>query len=140
MQEAQAKRRQSQNDLRVLDALRCASGPQTAYQILGQLKKHGVTGPTTVYRALHRLVADGTVHRIETLNAYVVCTHPEHRAAPTFVICEQCNLVTEINDNKIDAHLRQRTCKVGVVFKTASIEIRGTCATCLPKLPVKTRP
>ena len=105
-----------------------------------RLKKHGVSGPTTVYRALHRLILDGTVHRIETLNAYVVCTHPEHRAAPTFVICEQCNLVTEINDNKIDAHLRQRTCKVGVVFKTASIEIRGTCATCLPKLPVKTRP
>ena len=140
LQEAQTTRGQSQNNLRVLYALQRANGPLTAYQILDRLKKHGVSGPTTVYRALHRLILDGTGHRIETLNAYVVCTHPEHRAAPTFVICEQCNLVTEINDNKIDAHLRQRTCKVGVVFKTASIEIRGTCATCLPKLPVKTRP
>ena len=135
MQEAQAKRRQSQNDLRVLDALRCASGPQTAYQILGQLKKHGVTGPTTVYRALHRLVADGTVHRIEALNAYVICTHPVHGTATMFIICELCNIVTEICDDRISAQLRQSTRNTGIAFKAASIEIRGTCANCLSEQP-----
>jgi len=135
MQEAQAKRRQSQNDLRVLDALRCARGPQTAYQILGQLKKHGVLGPTTVYRALHRLVADGTVHRIEALNAYVICTHPVHGTATMFIICELCNIVTEICDDRIGAQLRQSTRKTGIAFKAASIEIRGTCANCLSVQP-----
>ena len=139
LQEARATRRLSENNLRVLYALQRANGPLTAYQILDRLKKHGVSGPTTVYRALHSLVLDGTVHRIETLNAYVVCTHPAHRAAPTFVVCEQCNLVTEINDEIIDAHLRQRAGKVGVVFKAASIEIRGTCSNCLPKLPMEAK-
>ena len=67
LQEARATRGLSENNLRVLYALQRANGPLTAYQILDRLKKHGVSGPTTVYRALHSLVLDGTVHRIETL-------------------------------------------------------------------------
>lgn len=139
LQEAMAKRRKSQNCLHVLHALQHANGPLTAYQILDRLKKHGVSGPTTVYRALQRLVLEGAVHRIETLNAYVVCAHPEHKAAPTFVICEQCNLVTEICDDRICAGLGQRTDAFGGAFKAESIEIRGTCADCLSEHPRKAR-
>ena len=35
--------------------------------------------PQTVYRSLDRLIADGQAHRLELLNAFVACRHPEPR-------------------------------------------------------------
>ena len=139
MQEPKAKRRQTQNDTRVLHSLRQANRPMTAYQILDQLKKFGVSGPTTDYRALQRLVADGTVHRIEALNAYVVCSRSAHGAAPTFIICEQCNLVTELCDDRLGEQLTKSATNAGAVFKALSIEIRGTCAACFTGQPEEAR-
>ena len=47
--------------------------PLTAYEILEKLRPKGVSAPTTVYRALDKLVASAKVHRIESLNAFVAC-------------------------------------------------------------------
>src|SRR5256885_11218862 len=62
---------------RVLDTLRQAGAPLTAYALLDQLRDHGLTAPTQVYRALDKLAEQGVVHRLESLNAYVCCSHPD---------------------------------------------------------------
>jgi Fur family zinc uptake transcriptional regulator len=60
----------------VLALILAAPEPLGAYALLEQLRGQGrKTGlaPTTVYRALEFLLAQGLVHRIERLNAYVGC-------------------------------------------------------------------
>ena len=68
--------RTSSNDVKILRVLRSAKSPMSAYAILGAVQNTRITAPTTVYRALSRLIADGAVHRLESLNAYVACRAP----------------------------------------------------------------
>jgi len=51
--------------------------------------------PPVVYRALDFLVRNGLAHRIERLNAYTACAHPDHAHAPAFLICRSCRTVAE---------------------------------------------
>ena len=59
------------NHQQVLQLLKSARSPMTAYEILDAVRKKGITAPPTVYRALARLQEDGMVHRLESINAYV---------------------------------------------------------------------
>ena len=63
----------------VYDALRTLNRPMSAYQVLDQVREHGISAPPTVYRALEQLVEQGRVHRLESMNAYVACCDPEHQ-------------------------------------------------------------
>ena len=85
-------------------------------------------------RALDKLLEFGLVHRLESINAFVACAHPEEgchaHGITAFTICETCGKVTEFHDHMIEERLkgfaRDRNFKTG---KT-TIEIRGTCAGC----------
>lgn len=118
------------NDLLVLCALKRANGPLTAYQILDHLKGDGISGPPTVYRALDKLINQGLVHRIETLNAYVPCREYQHCTRPAFAICEQCGTVSEFSDSLMQTRLQQITEQMGFGVRAGSIEVRGSCAGC----------
>ncbi|MDX2494940.1 MAG: hypothetical protein QNK27_08275, partial [Desulfuromusa sp.] len=52
--------------------------PIGAYEVLEGLQQDGRAAPPTVYRALDFLLDLGLVHRINSLNAYVGCIHPEY--------------------------------------------------------------
>ena len=80
-----------------------------AYDIVEMI---GDVKPMTVYRALDFLSAQGLVHRIESLNAYVPCV--EHHCAhkdSQYLICEKCESITELHnhaiDHKIDEELKK---------------------------------
>ncbi|HTT83499.1 MAG TPA: hypothetical protein VMF67_08455 [Rhizomicrobium sp.] len=60
----------------VFAALRKNAKPLTACQILDWPWSRGVSAPPAVYWALVRLMEDGHAHRLESLNAFVTCTHP----------------------------------------------------------------
>ncbi|MGE0755142.1 MAG: transcriptional repressor, partial [Alphaproteobacteria bacterium] len=57
----------------VFEVLQAESRPLSAYEILDRLKKQGVRSPPIVYRALEKLLADDSIHRVEQLNAYMAC-------------------------------------------------------------------
>ena len=80
---------------RVFEHLRHQSEALSAYQILDDLRGQGVTAATTVYRALHQLVASGRVHRIGSLKAFTVCADSRHAETPIFEICKECGDVNE---------------------------------------------
>ena len=63
------------NQQRVLATLQEASSPLSAYALLDRLREAGFGAPVQVYRALERLAEQGLVHRLESLNAYVSCSH-----------------------------------------------------------------
>ncbi|WP_417417337.1 Fur family transcriptional regulator [Hoeflea sp.] len=122
----------TKNQSLVFGALSRAEGPLSAYTILDQLRDDGFRAPLQVYRALDKLVETGMVHRLESLNAFVACRHPDCDSHETiaFAICETCGKVTEISDEALENRLRDLAREDGFTVKRAVVELRGLCAGC----------
>ncbi len=123
----------SQTQTRVLDLLSAAGRPLSAYDLLGKLRGEGVNAPPTVYRALDKLVREGLVHRIESLNAFVACSTPHHHDMATFAICDHCGLVTELTDRPLQDQLAAISGRSGFHATRMMVELRGHCAACAAK-------
>ncbi len=122
----------TKNQSLVFGALSRAEGPLSAYTILDQLRDDGFRAPLQVYRALDKLVETGMVHRLESLNAFVACSHPgcDSHQTIAFAICETCGKVTEISDEALEARLRELAGESGFTVKRAVVELRGVCTGC----------
>ena len=110
----------------ILAALKAAGQPKTAYELLDVCSGSAKIAPPQVYRALDKLVAQGLVHRIDSLKAYVACDHPGHGSVTAFQICDSCGLVSEAPAPKevLSSHDFQ--------VMNASVELHGLCASCKP--------
>src|SRR3546814_6225694 len=66
----------------------------------------GAAAPPTVYRALDFLLANGFIHKLESVNAFVACHHPStaQHSVP-FLICDRCHSATELEDLDVVAQL-----------------------------------
>lgn len=122
----------TKNEALVFKALIDSDCPLSAYTILDRLRKSGLRAPLQVYRALDKLVDLGMVHRLESLNAFVACRHPErdtHEMA-AFAICEKCGEVAELTSEKLAKQMRMIAKEVQFTPRTSAIELRGICAIC----------
>ncbi|MEM9277503.1 MAG: Fur family transcriptional regulator [Pseudomonadota bacterium] len=122
----------TKNQALVFDALSKADGPLSAYTILDVLREHGFRAPLQVYRAIDKLQELGLVHRLETLNAFVACTHPNCETHETiaFMICDTCGRVDEISDSMLAERLETISGKSGFSLKASTVELRGSCGKC----------
>lgn len=115
---------------RVLGYLREQSRPLSAYDILEGLRSEGVTASTTVYRALEKLLDDGLVHRIESLNAWMVCCGSHEGKTPVFAICDKCGKVTEYIDADFSHSIANLSQRIGFLPNHSVFEIHGRCSVC----------
>jgi len=117
---------------RVLELVWQSHRPLGAYDILGVLSE--VDGrraaPPTVYRALDFLLENGLVHRIASLNAFIGCSHPEHRHQGQFFICRACHSAIELELPSISAAIDAGASSVGVSVEGQTVEVVGLCASC----------
>ena len=122
----------TRNEALVFEALRAAGRPQKAYDILEALKPEGVRAPMTVYRALDGLVEKGRVHKLEGLNAFMLCEsdHSHEHVSHVFVICGRCGEAREIEDCDVEARVRDLASAHGFTLDDARLEISGICAQC----------
>ncbi|PSH54500.1 transcriptional repressor [Phyllobacterium brassicacearum] len=124
----------TKNQSLVFNALARADGPLSAYTILDQLRGDGFRAPLQVYRALDKLLDYGMIHRLESINAFVACSHPhEHNHSHgmiAFAICDKCGQVSEFSDDIITDRVRDWTTSHGFKQSKTTIEIRGVCANC----------
>lgn len=122
----------SPNDTDVLKTLETSRQPQSAYDILKLLKAGDlgrIKAPVQVYRSLEKLISQKLVHRIASMNAYIVCDHPHHDCEPGFFRCRTCGSVTEFNLSQAMDPLR---CLSGAPrVESINVEIEGTCQACL---------
>jgi Fur family zinc uptake transcriptional regulator len=103
-----------------------------AYDILEKLDtKDGSLTPPTVYRALEFLLAQGLVHKIESLNGFIGCTHPLNKHGCQFLICNSCGYVKEFCDDEVTKLIRKNTNLAGFSFTRHLLEVYGKCAYCL---------
>ncbi len=126
----------TRNHEHVYRVLRSAKGPMSAYQVLDQVREHGISAPPTVYRALDYLVDQGQVHRLESINAYVACSDPQHdHAVPVFAICSECGRIEELRGVGVRTAVEAQAAEIGFRMETATVELKGRCAKCAAALP-----
>ena len=112
--------------------LRRQDAPASAYHILDGLRDVGITAPPTVYRALGQLVARGLAHRVESLNAFVACSDPDHDDGNGFAICTDCGSVTEFSGETVRKALGDIARCQGFALDHATIELQCLCSSCRP--------
>ncbi|GAC1341237.1 MAG: zinc uptake transcriptional repressor Zur [Acetobacteraceae bacterium] len=133
-----ARRGARLTDLRrqVLGLILGAGAPIGAYELLDRLRPHRQgAAPPTVYRALEFLLAQGIIHRVERLSAFVSCLDQEahgleHEHRAQFLICGGCGQVTEIEDHAVEHALAEAARRSGFSISGATIEAEGRCAAC----------
>ncbi len=123
----------------VLELLCASSRPLTAYELLDRMRTGARSpAPPTIYRALDFLLAHGLVHKIESLHAYVGCTHPDHPHASQFLICADCGEVEELDDEAVVQSLQSAAKTTGFETRREVVELWGVCAQCARKAPTRT--
>lgn len=134
---ATAEARCSENGLRlteirrkVLELLLIEHKALGAYDLLERLAAEGWSRqPPVVYRALAFLTENGLAHKVERLNAYIACAHPDERHAPVFLICTRCDRVAE-GMAHLDTALGDVARETGFTVERAAIEAVGVCPAC----------
>ncbi|MGG6895823.1 MULTISPECIES: Fur family transcriptional regulator [Rhizobium] len=124
----------TKNQSLVFDVLTKAEAPLSAYTILDKLRDQGFRAPLQVYRALDKLLEYGVVHRLESINSFVACAHPNEdchsHGLVAFAICESCGQVIEFHDHEVDHRLTDWLKSQKFKAEKSTIEIRGHCANC----------
>ncbi len=129
---------------RVLGLIADHGKPIKAYDLLDRIragKQRGVesgdddgagaAAPPTVYRALDFLLANGFIHKLESVNAFVACHHPSTRQhSVPFLICDRCHSAVELEDERIVALLDEKARALGFVPQAQTLEVHGVCARC----------
>lgn len=120
----------SKNEKLVWKVLANSADPLKAYEILDCLKEEGVRAPMTVYRALEGLEAKGHIHKMEGLNAFVLCNHEGPHMVQTFLVCESCSTVKELEVRAVEADIAPAVNAASFDMHMARLEIKGNCAAC----------
>ncbi len=116
---------------RVLSILKQAKIPMGAYQILEALSSsHEKVNPPTIYRAIEFWLKHGFIHRIESMNAFIVCCeHLQHDNFCIF-ICDGCQQVIELDMCHLPAPMTNDIVKKQLKITHASTEVHGKCRQC----------
>ncbi len=116
---------------RVLELIWRGHQPRGAYDLLEELHREGRrAAPPTVYRALEFLRAQGLIHRIESLNAFIGCVSPDEPHSGHFMICNDCGCAAEVNDRAVGNAVARSASLSGFVIEQQTIELRGLCPAC----------
>lgn len=120
---------------RVLELVWRGHRPVGAYDILAMLQRErGRVAPPTVYRALDFLCAQGLVHRLNSLQAFIGCglagDQEDGRHSAHFLICQDCGVAVELRDGQLDGAIDRLAGRTGFAVADETIELRGRCADC----------
>ena len=105
--------------------------PAKAYDILDKLKgKAWSAKPPTVYRALDFLQETGLVHKLDSINAYIGCSHPREHNGCYFLICTDCKEAKECCSPELTDAIELAWTKNSFRPKKVTLEVLGQCGEC----------
>ena len=109
--------------------------PIKAYEILDKISylnnKH--SHPPTVYRAIDFLIENGFVHKLNSINSFVGCFHPNAHKECYFLICKECNLYQECCDDSLKDRISKTAVQNNFIISNTTLEIEGHCLDCSQK-------
>lgn len=120
----------------MLEVLLEVNKPLSAYEITEQYNQ--VIEPKimtmSVYRILDFLESVHLVHRLQSINKYVVCNHSLgacHHHPPLYLICKSCQHIEEVElaDEVINTLTRQAK-SVGFSSVGSQVELYSLCTKC----------
>ena len=116
----------------VYDLLTASETPLKAYELLWRLqeKRGRRAPPSTIYRAVSVLIDQGLVHKIESRNAFVVCTAPDQPHDPIFLVCEQCQSALETDGSAILESVKARLKDAKFHPRHLNFIVSGLCRNC----------
>ncbi len=122
----------TKNQKLVFNVLSEEKGPLSAYSILDDLRDEGFRAPLQVYRALEKLIEMGLVHRLDSMNAFIACCHPncENHNTSAFTICQECGNVQEIYDQDLIGKISDIAQNTLFQLQGTTVELRGLCKNC----------
>jgi len=103
-----------------------------AYDLLEKFRPfdHAIK-PATIYRTLDFLLEQGLIHRVESLNAFIGCSHSGQPHEQLLLLCERCHEVEERPGRAIMAAVALELEQAGFTPYRKAIEIHGLCARCV---------
>lgn len=117
----------------VLAVLAQSHVPASAYDILDIMNRDGGRlAPVAIYRALDFLSQQGLIHRIESRNAYVACSHcgVGHGDVTVFLLCDECSKAGEFHSDALSGLVETISRTENFKAHAPVLEIRGTCQQC----------
>ena len=120
----------TKNQRIVLNLLQDSGEPLKAYFILDSLKKEGLNSPLQVYRALDKLVELGKIHKVESLNSFIICNNSNCASNTAFTICERCGKVKEIKNNNLTEGVNELVRENKLNIARYNLEFYVVCNTC----------
>jgi len=103
-----------------------------AYDLLEDLKKIDSSAkPPTIYRSLEFLMENGFIHKIQSLNAFVGCSHPNEHNECYFLICKECQNIEECHSENINEFVQFTSSNNNFSANKVTLEISGICQECI---------
>jgi len=125
----------------ILSGLLKSNRALSAYELIDYCKEaYDKPMPaTSVYRILELLQEEDLVHKLNTANKYVACSHIacDHKhEIPQFLICDNCQTVEEIGISKSTiSSIEKSANNVGFHLLSPQLEINSICFACSDSLP-----
>lgn len=118
---------------RVLELVWQSHKPIKAYDVLAQLQAEMPSAkPPTVYRALDFLLEHHLVHKLQRLNAFIGCHHPQSGGESCyFLICTRCEEAQELHHPGIRQSLHESMRQQKFLAQHVTVEVEGICKGCL---------
>ena len=107
--------------------------PKSAYELLEEINKEKKVklNISTVYRVLEFWMKLGLIHKIATINKYLICLSPNEKHTHMLNFCTICEKVVETCSEKMGLNFKKSTAKLDLSFNSSqTIEISVICPKC----------
>ena len=117
----------------VIKTLSRHTKPRSAYDLQDEINRQENTklNISTIYRVLDFWINIGMIHKISSINKYLVCLTPNEKHTHMLNFCTVCEKVVETCNEKMGLNLKKSTEKLKLSFSTSHpVEIPVICSKC----------
>ena len=107
--------------------------PISAYELRDEINNKGNVNIniSQIYRVLEFWIDLGLIHKISSINKFLLCITPEEKHTHMLNFCTVCEKVFETCNEQMGLNLKKSTAKLDLEFNnTRSVEIPVICPKC----------
>ena len=107
--------------------------PISAYELRDEINNKGDVNIniSQIYRVLEFWIDLGLIHKISSINKFLLCITPEEKHTHMLNFCTVCEKVFETCNEQMGLNLKKSTAKLDLAFNnTRSVEIPVICPQC----------
>ena len=107
--------------------------PISAYQLRDEINNNREVNIniSQIYRVLEFWIDLGLIHKISSINKFLLCMTPDEKHTHVLNYCTVCEKVFETCNKQMELNLKKSTAKLDLEFNsTRSVEIPVICPQC----------